>query len=86
MSNTEERPAIPPLPPRAEKQAPYADVYATFDNHSADQAEESNLEMIELGPAWMTKRGNLSFEIKTEPLRWRNPSCPRRLLLVVRRG
>lgn len=84
MSNTEERPAIPPMPPRDEKQHPYADVFATFDNGT--EGEEGGLEMVELGPVWATKRGNLSFELKTEPLRWRNPNCPRRLLLVVRRG
>jgi hypothetical protein len=85
MSNSEERPPIPAMPPRDEKQHPYADVFATFEN-GGQEGEESNLEMVELGPAWMTKRGNLSLELKVEPLRWRDPRCPRRLLLVVRRG
>ena len=59
---------------------PVGDAAAVLDG------EETHAVFVDLGPVWLTEKGNLTFTMHAEPLAWRDAGAPRRVVIRPRKG
>lgn len=57
-----------------EKRKPDATAFAVIKREKKD-------EWIRLGPVWRNKDGSLGFTMQTEPIAWKAPACPRKVVI-----
>jgi len=61
---------------------PWGNAFAVIDREGED--EDAKADWLALGGVWESEKGALSFTLRVEPLAWRNPAFPRRVVIVRR--
>lgn len=61
---------------------PVGDVLAVLPYVTSDGQKDS--KMVELGPVWESKAGNLTFRLQLWPLQWDDPNHDRVIVIKMR--
>ena len=67
----------------SEGNKPVGDLLAIVPRVDARRGEKDS-DFVSLGPAWLTDKGHLMVTMLSEPLAWKDPTCPRRVLVRLR--
>lgn len=65
-----------------QNEGPRADALAVLPYTNADGQADS--KMVELGPVWMSRAGNLTFKLQLWPLQWDDPQHDRVIVIKMR--
>lgn len=63
---------------------PWGNAFAVIDRDDDGGRGEQKADWLALGPVWESEKGALSFRLQVEPIAWRSPNFPRRVVIVPR--
>ena len=65
---------------RESKKQPWGRASAPL-NIPESEDEPAKTIWIELGPVWQSENGSFQLELRSEPLHWRKPNEPRKIVI-----